>query len=88
MTRTVEPPFPDTARTGRSFISPCCTASVAEFLVDGTLRLAGRVAGHGWSEPWHGSIDGINDTGTVVEADGTERRVFWSDQRDGSGSRA
>ena len=81
MTRTVEPPFPDTARTGRSFISPCCTASIAEFVVDGTLWLAGRVAGHGWSEPWQGNIDGINDTGTVVDPDGTEREVEWTSSR-------
>lgn len=78
MTRTADAPFPQDARTGRAFISPCCTASVREFRIDGVLWLAGHVAGHGWSEPWHGSIDGINDTGTKVDADGTERRVFWS----------
>ena len=77
MDRTPHPPFPDTARTGRAFISPCCTASVTEFLVDGQLWLAGSVAGHGWSQPWQGSVDDINDTGTMVEADGTERRIYW-----------
>ena len=77
MDRTKTPPFPDAARTGRAFISPCCRASVTEFLVDGQLRLAGSVAGHGWSQPWQGSVDDINDTGTLVEADGTERRIYW-----------
>lgn len=83
MTRTPDAPFPDAALTGRTLISPCCTASVREFRIDGVLWLAGRVAGHGWSAPWQGSIDDINDTGTVVEADGTERRVFWSADREG-----
>ena len=69
------------ARTGRAFISPCCTAFVREFLVDGQLWLAGSVIGHGWSAPCRGSIDDINDTGTVVEADGTERPVRWSPSR-------
>jgi hypothetical protein len=77
MDRTPHPPFPDTARTGRAFISPCCTASVTEFLVDGQLWLAGSVAGHGWSQPWQGSVDDINDTGTLVDADGSERRIYW-----------
>jgi hypothetical protein len=77
MDRTTNPPFPDTARTGRTFISPCCTASITEFLVDGHLWLAGSVAGHGWSQPWLGSVDDINDTGTLVGVDGTERRIYW-----------
>ena len=77
MDRTKEPPFPDTTRTGRAFISPCCTASVTEFLVDGQHWLASSVAGHGWSQPWLGSVDDINDTGTLVEDDGTERRIYW-----------
>jgi len=59
------------------FISPCCTASVQEFLADGTLRLASHVAGHGWSAAWPGRIEGINDDGTIVEADGSERRIRW-----------
>lgn len=47
--RTPEPPFPDACRTGRKFITPCCTSSLHEFVADGTLHLASRVAGHGWS---------------------------------------
>ena len=82
MTRTPDAPFPDATRTGRAFISPCCTASVGEFDIDGVLWLAGSVAGHGWSQPWQGSLDSINDTGTLVEADGTEHRVFWSPSRE------
>jgi hypothetical protein len=77
MDRTQSPPFPDTARTGRAFITPCCTASVTEFLVDGQHWLANSVAGHGWSQPWAGSLDDINDTGTLVDADGTERPIRW-----------
>ena len=80
--RTPNPPFPDACRTGRAFISPCCAASITEFLSDGRLWLAGRVAGHGWSPPWPGSIDTINDTGTLVEADGSERRVVWQPGRE------
>ena len=75
--RTPNPPFPDACRTGRAFISPCCTASVTEFLSGGQLCLASRVAGHGWSAPWPGCIEDINDTGTLVDADGSERPVFW-----------
>ena len=82
MDRTPNTPFPDDTRTGRAFISPCCTAAVYEFRVEGTLWLAGSVAGHGWSKPWIGSIDTINDTGTIVEADRTERGVFWRRDRD------
>ena len=80
--RTKEPPFTDTTRTGRAFISPCCTAGVYEFRVDGTLWLAGSVAGHGWDKPWSGNVDDINDTGTKVDADGMERRVYWRAERD------
>ena len=83
MTRTPNAPFPDATRTGRAFISPCCTASVTEFRFDGVLWLAGNVAGHGWNEPWQGNIDDINDTGTKVAANGTERRVFWVAGREG-----
>ncbi len=82
MDRNPNAPFPEVARTGRAFISPCCTAAVTEFLVGGTLWLADSAAGHGWGRPWQGSIDDINDTGTIVEADGTERRVFWRHDRD------
>jgi hypothetical protein len=46
-------------------------------MVDGKLWLAHSVAGHGWGTPWQGSVDDINDTGTKVDADGTERRVYW-----------
>ena len=45
--RTPEAPFPDACLTGRAFISPCCTSSTQEFMVDGTLYLASSVAGHG-----------------------------------------
>lgn len=81
--RSSNPPFPDTCRTGRAFITPCCTASTREFLVDGVLYLASRVAGHGWSPAWRGRIEDVNDTGTLVEADGTERRVYWRADREG-----
>ena len=75
--RTKAPPFPDSARTGRAFITPCCTSGVHEFLVDGVFWLANSVAGHGWSTPWLGRVEEINDTGTKVEADGSERKVYW-----------
>jgi len=81
--RTPEPPFPDPRRTGRKFISPCCTASVCEFLAHGTLHLVSSVAGHGWSAAWSGCIEDINDDGTIVEADGTERRIRWRAEREG-----
>jgi hypothetical protein len=80
--RTTDAPFPDTARTGWSFISPCCTAGVTEFLVDGVYWLAGSVAGHGWSKPWPGRIADINDDGTVTAPDGSERRIRWRPERD------
>ncbi len=80
--RTPNPPFPDACHTGRAFISPCCTASIREFKADGQLWLAGHVAGHGWSAPWPGNIEEINDTGTLVKADGVERRVFWQPGRE------
>lgn len=82
MDRTPEPPFAADARTGRAFISPCCTAGVHEFMVDGQLWLASSVAGHGWGKPWRGSIDEINDTGTLVDANGTERSVHWRADRE------
>jgi len=50
---------------------------VTEFLVAGQHWLASSIAGHGWSQPWPGTVDDINDTGTLVDADGTERPVRW-----------
>ena len=44
MTFTKDAPFPDAQRTGRAFITPCCTAGSREFLVDGVLWLAFHVA--------------------------------------------
>ena len=82
--RTVDAPFPDACRTGRAFISPCCTAAVREFEVDGVLYLASSVVGHGWSAPWQGRIEDINDTGTLVDKDGSERRIYWRGDREGS----
>ena len=81
--RTPEPPFPDACRTGRAFITPCCTASTHEFCVDTVHYLASRVAGHGWSAPWPGRIEDINDDGVIVEADGAERRIRWQAEREG-----
>ncbi len=75
--RTLEPPIPGAARTDRAFITPCCTASVTEFLVDGRLWFAGSIAGHGRTNPWPGSIDDINDTGTLVDVNGTEQPIHW-----------
>lgn len=80
--RTPEAPFPDACLTGRAFISPCCTSSTREFCVDGVLYLASRVTGHGWSVPWPGRIEDINDTGTVVEKDGSERPIRWRADRE------
>lgn len=77
MTRTAEAPFSDETRTRRAFVSLCCTSLVAEFSVDGVLWLANRIVGHGWSRPWQGSVDGINDTGTLIDADDTERAISW-----------
>ena len=75
-------PVPDAQRTGRAFITPCCIAGSREFLVDGVLWLAFHVAGHGWEKPWRDRIKDIHDTGKMVEADGTERRVYWRTGRD------
>jgi hypothetical protein len=80
--RTKDCPFPEEAKTGRMFITPCCTASVNEFLVDGELWMCGSVAGHGWGKPWKGKVEDINDTGTMVDADGSERKVYWRADRD------
>jgi hypothetical protein len=79
--RTREPPFPDACRTGRAFITPCCTASIREFRAGDILYLAGRVAGHGWTAPWQGRIEDINDTGTICDGAGHERRVYWRPDR-------
>ncbi len=96
--RTPEPPFPDACRKraaprpegrnaagrfeGRKFISPCCIASVSEFCVDSTLHLASHVTGHGWSAAWPGQIEDINDDGTIIGADRTERRIRWQAERE------
>jgi hypothetical protein len=81
---TRNPPFPDACRTGRLFITVCCAASTREFLVGGALCLAFHVEGHGWFELRPGCVDDINDDGTLVEADGTERPVRWRADRDGT----
>ena len=81
--RTPEPPFPDACRTGRTFITPCCTASTHEFCVGAVHYLASSVTGHGWSAPWRGRIEDINDDGVIVEADGAERRIRWQAEREG-----
>ncbi len=78
----LEPPFPLACRTGRAFISPCCTAGTFEFLVNGTYYLATSVAGHGWFPVRPGRIEDINDTGTLVEAPGRERPVHWRADRE------
>ena len=79
--RTPEAPFPDACLTGRAFIAPCCTSSVREFIADEVLYLASRVAGHGWSAPWPGRIEDINDTGTLVQKDGSEQPIRWRADR-------
>lgn len=81
---TRDPPFPDACRTGRKFITPCCTASQTEFMWDGVLWLAFHVAGHGWFSARPGSIDCINDDGTIVERNGGERRIRWRAGLEGS----
>lgn len=80
---TPDPPFPGVLRTGRRPITPCRTASTHEFLVDGEHHFATRVAGHGWLPSDSGRVEFIDDTGSVVEADGTERRVCQRPERDG-----
>lgn len=69
--------------TGRLFISPCCTAASVEYADEnGKLYTRYRVAGHGWqSEYVAGSVDDINDTGTITEADGTERKVHFREPK-------
>ena len=67
----------------RRYISPCCTASVDEFrMPDGTLRLIGHVIGHGYSAPWHGWLEEINDAGTIINEDGSETRCYYNPARD------
>ena len=79
---TEGPPFPDACRTGRAFISPCCAAGTFEFCVDDTHYLSTSVAGHGWFPARPSRIEDINDTGTLVEAPGKERRVYWRADRE------
>ncbi len=79
---TRDPPYPDACRTGRAFITPCCTSATREFIVDGVLYLASHVTGHGWFPPRRGRIEDINDTGTLVDTDGTERHIQWQPDRD------
>ena len=79
---TRDPPYPDACRTGRAFITPCYTSATREFIVDGVLYLASHVTGHGWFPPRHGCIEDINDTGTLVDTDGTERHIQWQPDRD------
>lgn len=81
--RTPEAPFPDACLTGRAFVTSCCTSSTRKFYADGVLYLASRVAGHGWSAPWPGCIEDINDDGCVVETDGREHRIRWRPDREG-----
>lgn len=85
MPRTADAPFPDAQRTGRAFITPCCTAATHEFLVGGVHWLASSVIGHGWSRPWRGQVEDIDDTGTLVDVDGSERPIRWrADREDAS----
>jgi len=72
-----DPPFPDACRTGRAFITPCCTAKQTEYMVDGVLYLSFYVVGRGWFPARPGSIDSINDDGTIIEKDGSSRRIRW-----------
>jgi len=81
---TRDPPFPDACRTGRAFITPCCTAKQTEFLAQDVLYLALHVAGHGWFPARPGSIDSINDDGTIVGKGGSERRIRWRAGPEGS----
>ena len=77
------PPFPDACRTGRAFNTTCCMATSTEFLVDGVLYIASAVVGRGWWPARPGRVENINHTGTLVEADGTERRIVWRADREG-----
>ena len=56
--------------------------------MDGALCLAFHVEGHGWFEPRPGRVEDINDDGTLVDADGTERRVRWRADRDSTATPA
>ncbi len=80
---TPELPFPDACRTGRAFITPCCTAGTYEFLFEDVLYLSFHVAGHGWFPARPGRIEDINDTGTICDGTGNERRVYWRPDREG-----
>lgn len=80
--RTKDCPFPETARTGASFISPCCTAGTIEFLIDGQYWLCGQVAGHGWSKPRLGRVTDINDDGTLCQPGQPDRYIRWNPARD------
>ncbi len=71
--RTMDCPIDESLKTGRAYVSPCCTSSITEFLLaDGRTVLCGSISGHGWGEVRDGTIDDIYDAGTFVEADGTE----------------
>jgi len=48
------------------------------------LYLVFHVAGHGWFPARPGSIDSINDDGTIVEKNGKERRIRWRAGPEGS----
>lgn len=50
--------------------------------MDGVLYLAFHATGYGWFFPSHGRIEDVNNTGTLVEADGTERRIQWQADRE------
>lgn len=76
-----EKPFEQHQATGRKFITPCCTVSTHEYLVDATYYLVSHVAEYGWSKPWCGSLDDINETGTLVDAGGHERAVYYDASR-------
>ena len=78
---SLNPPFPDACRTGRACTTPY-NASSTEFLVDGVLYIASAVVGHGWWPARPGRVEDINHTGTLVEADGTERRIVWRADRE------
>lgn len=80
--RTKECPFPESAKTGWEFISPCCTAGTDEYLIDGEYWLCSSVAGHGYSKPWKGRVADINDDGTICEPGKPERRIRWRADRD------
>jgi hypothetical protein len=64
--------------TGRQYISPCYTSSVYEFRIGSVLWLIGSVAGHGFSKPWEGKIEDINEQGFKVwRKRGKAKRCFY-----------